>query len=98
LYLLSFVSFVETFVHLRDKRVFCRLIPLNRNRDIALFDGRNLVQLGIRKTSAQYSYDPRTRTQTRAPTDPEMLKDAISVFQEAYELYHEQDYRLKEGS
>jgi phosphoglycerol transferase MdoB-like AlkP superfamily enzyme len=75
-----------------------RLIPLNHNRDIALFDGRNLVQLGFRKTSAQYTYDLQTRTQTRVPTDPELLKDTISVFQEAYEMYHEQDYRIKEGS
>jgi phosphoglycerol transferase MdoB-like AlkP superfamily enzyme len=71
-----------------------RLIPLNHNRDIALFDGRNIVQIGFRKTSAQYQYDPVTRHQTRVPIDPERLKDAIVVFQEAFELYDEQLYRV----
>ena len=30
-----------------------RLIALGHDRDIALFDGRNLFEIGFRKTSAQ---------------------------------------------
>jgi phosphoglycerol transferase MdoB-like AlkP superfamily enzyme len=71
-----------------------RLIPLNHNRDIALFDGRRIVEIGFRKTSAQYLYDPATRKQTRVPVDPERLKDAIVIFQEAFELYNERLYRV----
>ncbi len=66
-----------------------RLIPLNHNRDIALFDGRNLIEIGFRKTSAQYTYDPLTHAQRRVSVDPERMKDAIATFQEAFELYSE---------
>lgn len=71
-----------------------RLIPLNHNRDIALFDGRNLVEIGFRKTSAQYVYDPVTHTQTPVAIEPERTKDAIAIFQEAFELYSERLYRV----
>lgn len=72
-----------------------RFIPLNHNRDVALFDGTHLIELGFRKTSAAYAYDRRTRGQMAEPVDPERLKDAIAVFQESYELYSEQAYRLR---
>lgn len=71
-----------------------RLIPLNHNRDIALFDGRNLIEIGFRKTSAQFVYDPQTHAQTRVAIDPERTKDAIAIFQEAFELYSERLYRV----
>ncbi len=73
-----------------------RSIPLNHNRDIALFDGRNLIEIGFRKTSAQYVYDPATHTQTPVAVDPERTKDAIAIFQQAYELYRERRYRITE--
>ena len=71
-----------------------RLIPLNHNRDIALFDGRNLVEIGFRKTSAQYVYDPVTHSQTPVAIEPERTKDAIAIFQEAFELYNERLYKI----
>ncbi len=71
-----------------------RLIPLNHNRDIALFDGRNLIEIGFRKTSAQYVYDPVTHRQTPVAIDPERTKDAIAIFQEAFELYSERKYNV----
>ncbi|HEX4984664.1 MAG TPA: LTA synthase family protein [Burkholderiales bacterium] len=71
-----------------------RLIPLNHNRDIALFDGRNLFEIGFRKTSAQYAYDPATHRQAPVAVDPERRKDAIVIFQEAFELYSERMYNV----
>lgn len=71
-----------------------RVIPLNHNRDVALFDGHYLVELGFRKTAAAFEYDRRTRTQRPTPIDGERLKDAIAVFQEGYELYREHLYVL----
>jgi phosphoglycerol transferase MdoB-like AlkP superfamily enzyme len=71
-----------------------RLIPLNHNRDIGLFDGRNLIEIGFRKTSAQYVYDPVTRIQTPVAIDPERTKDVIAIFQEAFELYNERHYSM----
>jgi phosphoglycerol transferase MdoB-like AlkP superfamily enzyme len=73
-----------------------RLIPLNHNRDIALFDGRNLIEIGFRKTSAQFVYDPVTHRQTPVAIDPERRKDTIAIFQEAFELYSERLYRITE--
>ncbi len=71
-----------------------RAIPLNHNRDIALFDGNNLFEIGFRKTSAQNLYDPVTHSQTRVAVDSERTKDTIAVFQEAFELYNERRYRI----
>ena len=73
-----------------------RLIPLNHNRDIALFDGHNLIEIGFRKTSAQYVYDPVTHSQTPVAVDPERTKDAIAIFQEAFELYSVRRYSVAE--
>ena len=74
-----------------------RLIPLNHNRDIALFDGRNLIEIGFRKTSAQYVYDPLTHSQVPVTIDPERTKDAIAFFQKAFELYSERRYHITQG-
>ena len=71
-----------------------RMVPLNHNRDIGLFDGRNLIEIGFRKTSAQYAYDPVTHGQTPVAIDPERIKDAIAIFQKAFELYHERRYSI----
>jgi phosphoglycerol transferase MdoB-like AlkP superfamily enzyme len=71
-----------------------RLIPLNHNRDVALFDGENIVELNFRKTATQLRYDHDTGSQTAIPLNPERLKDTIAVFQEGYELYDEGKYRL----
>ena len=73
-----------------------RLIPLNHNRDIALFDGRNLFETGFRKTSAQFAYDPVTHQQTRVAVDPERMKDVVAVFQKAFEFYNERRYNIPE--
>ncbi len=75
-----------------------RLIPLNHNRDIALFDGRNLIEIGFRKTSAQYVYDPLTHSQAPVAIDPERTRDAIAFFQEAFELYSERRYNITRGN
>jgi len=73
-----------------------RMVPLNHNRDIALFDGHNLFAIGFRKTSAQYAYDAVTHEQSRVSTDPERMKDAIAVFQKAFEFYDKRRYHLRE--
>ncbi len=78
---------------LRDNRPG-RFIPMNHNRDVALFDGTHIIEIGFRKTAAEYLYDPVTGKQTRVEIDPEHLKDAITVFQEAFELYQERLYRV----
>jgi len=71
-----------------------RFIPMNHNRDVALFDGTHVIEIGFRKTAAEYLYDADSGKQTRVEIDPEHLKDAITVFQEAFELYNERLYRV----
>ena len=78
---------------LRDPRPG-RFIPMNHNRDVALFNGTHIIEIGFRKTAAEFLYDPATGKQTRVEIDPEHLKDAITVFQEAFELYQERLYHL----
>jgi phosphoglycerol transferase MdoB-like AlkP superfamily enzyme len=71
-----------------------RLIPLNHNRDVALFDGSHVIELGFRKTAAQFVYDRVSHAQMPESLDPERLKDVIAFFQEGYELYAERGYQL----
>ena len=71
-----------------------RFIPMNHNRDVALFNGTRIIAIGFRKTAAEYLYDPVTGKQTRVEVDPGHLKDAITVFQEGFELYNERLYRV----
>ncbi len=71
-----------------------RFALFNHNRDIALYRGGGLNELGFRKTSAARRYDPVTRRQSRAEPDDEGTKDAASVFQLAYTLYANRGYRL----
>ena len=78
---------------LRDYRPG-RFIPMNHNRDVALFDGTHIIEIGFRKTAAEYLYDPVTGKQSRVEIDAEHLKDAITVFQEAFELYQERLYHV----
>lgn len=78
---------------LRDTRPG-RFIPMNHNRDVALFNGTRIIEIGFRKTAAEYLYDPASGNQKRVEIDPEHLKDAITVFQEAFELYKERLYRV----
>jgi len=73
-----------------------RFIPLNHNRDVALFDGEHLVEIGFQKTAAQYRYDEKNHSQSAEALDSERLKDTIAVFQEGYEVYAEGIYRLDE--
>jgi phosphoglycerol transferase MdoB-like AlkP superfamily enzyme len=69
-----------------------RMIPFNHNRDIAMFDGYNLVEIGFRKTAAQFAYDRKAQIQRPMPVDPELLKDVIAFFQEGHEVYYEHIY------
>lgn len=73
-----------------------RLIPFNHNRDVALFDGKHIVELGFNKTAVAFAYDEKDGRQTADAVEPERLKDAIALFQEAYEVYEEGTYRLPE--
>ncbi len=70
-----------------------RFIPMNHNRDVALFDGEHLVEIGFQKTAAQYHYDRKSHSQSAETLDPESLKNTIAVYQEGYEMYTENIYR-----
>jgi phosphoglycerol transferase MdoB-like AlkP superfamily enzyme len=67
---------------------------LNHNRDIALFRNGRLDGLGFRNTHSTKHYDPLTRGQSATEPDQEAMKDAASIFQLAYKLYANRDYRL----
>jgi phosphoglycerol transferase MdoB-like AlkP superfamily enzyme len=63
-------------------------IALNHNRDVALFTGSRLNELGFRRTTATIDY----ATQHAGERDDEGLRDAASMFQLAYRLYSEHRY------
>jgi phosphoglycerol transferase MdoB-like AlkP superfamily enzyme len=69
-----------------------RLIPLNHNRDIALFDGRHLYAIGFRKTSSAHAYDPQTHQQTAMSIDAERISDTVAFYQLGYQLYRDRRY------
>ena len=70
-----------------------RFVPLNHNRDIALFDGSKLSELNFRKTSSTYLYDKPGNRQTKTKRDEEQVKNAASIYQSAYEFYLNRLYR-----
>ncbi len=67
----------------------------NHNRDIALYADGKLSELGFRNAYSTLSYDPATRRQRPAPSDPEGTKNAAAVFQLAYDLYRGGRYRVE---
>lgn len=68
---------------------------LNHNRDIALYAHGKLSELGFRRAYSTHSYDPATRRELPARSDPEATKDAAAVFQLAYDLYRGGHYRVE---
>lgn len=70
-----------------------RFVPLNHNRDIALFDGSKLSELNFRKTSSTYLYDKQSNRQTKTKRDEEQVNNAASIYQSAYEFYVNRLYR-----
>ncbi|MDP1535685.1 MAG: sulfatase-like hydrolase/transferase [Burkholderiales bacterium] len=70
-------------------------IPLNHNRDIALYQGGALNLLGFRKRTETVAYDAGSRHQTALPADTEGQRNAASVFQLAHALYAERRYRVQ---
>lgn len=70
-------------------------IPLNHNRDIALYRGNNLNLLGFRKTADTLHYDSASQSQDKLADDTEGERDAASVFQLAHALYAQQRYRVR---
>ena len=70
-------------------------IPLNHNRDIALYRNGVLNQLGFRKSSGTLAYDPGTRRQTALPDDAGAQHDTASMFQLAYTLFTERRYHAR---
>ncbi|HEX9626673.1 MAG TPA: LTA synthase family protein [Acidiferrobacterales bacterium] len=67
---------------------------VSHNRDVALYRDGKLVELGIRKAHRVFDYDKRANHQTPAADDAERVKDAISIFQEGYNLFARGQYRL----
>lgn len=70
-------------------------IPLNHNRDIAIYKGGALNLLGFRKSTATVGYDAASHRQTALQNDAEGQRDAASVFQLAHALYAEHRYRVQ---
>ena len=62
-------------------------VPLNHNRDIALFDGERLSELGFRSRSFTTASATLDHELGCAPGDEEGRREAASVFQLAYSLY-----------
>jgi len=70
-------------------------IPLNHNRDIAIYKSGALNLLGFRKSTATVGYDAASHRQTALPNDAAGQRDAASVFQLAHALYAEHRYRVQ---
>jgi len=69
-------------------------VPLNHNRDIALLESGRLTELNLRKESVTLAYDKASNRQVLLETDAERLKDAVAVFQSAYDLFTAGQYRV----
>jgi phosphoglycerol transferase MdoB-like AlkP superfamily enzyme len=71
---------------------------LSHNRDVAFYQGDGLHELGIKKASATYAYDKITNLQTRLANDDEQIKNAVSIYQEAFNLYEHGLYKIQQSN
>lgn len=67
---------------------------ISHNRDVALYQHGKLAELGIRGAHQTLRYDKESNVQTPVEDDEEMLRNAASIFQEAYRLFMHRRYRL----
>ena len=72
-----------------------RFVPLNHNRDIALYRDGRLDGLGFGGRRSTVAYHAATGRQTPTAIDTDGWRDAASVFQLAYSLYSRRGYRLE---
>lgn len=68
---------------------------ISHNRDVALLQNGRLTELSIRRTHHSYAYDKDGNTQRPISDDPESLRNAISIYQEGYNLFARRQYRLE---
>ena len=69
---------------------------VSHNRDVGLYKGGRLIELGIRNAHQVYGYDKKSDRQWPLADDAandDAIKDAASVFQTGYELFRDRQYR-----
>lgn len=71
-----------------------RYALLSHNRDVALYHDQSLVVLGIQRAVGTYHYDKISNEQQPIRHDADNVRDAASLFQTAYNLYRDGQYRL----
>jgi phosphoglycerol transferase MdoB-like AlkP superfamily enzyme len=67
---------------------------LSHNRDVALYRQGELIELGIRRASNTFVYDKKANIQTATARNEEQIKNAVSIFQVAYNLFVNGEYRM----
>lgn len=67
---------------------------LSHDRDVALYQHGKLVELGIKQATMTLQYDKRTNRQAPTAPDPELVKDAVAIFENGYGFYQGGLYRL----
>ena len=69
-------------------------VLLSHNRDVALYRGEELDELGLQKSSQTLHYKKGSREQTRLVKNDESLKNAASIFQTAYNMLMNHNYKV----
>jgi phosphoglycerol transferase MdoB-like AlkP superfamily enzyme len=64
-----------------------RWVPLNHNRDIGYYDGKDMVVLGLNKTIFYYLEKGKSNIEKTDSVEPVKKDTAISIFQTAWEIY-----------
>jgi phosphoglycerol transferase MdoB-like AlkP superfamily enzyme len=70
-------------------------VLLSHNRDVALYHGEELDELGLQKTSQTLHYRKGSREQTQLAKNDESLKNTVSIFQTAYDLLMNHHYKVE---
>ena len=72
-------------------------VLLSHNRDVALYHGEELHELGLQKTSQTVHYVKGSSEQKRIVNNDNALKNAASIFQTAYNMLINHNYRVDSG-
>jgi len=66
---------------------------LNHNHDVAMLTDDRMVVLGLQKSAELFAYDREQDSQVRQEDDEQLFDRAAAIYQSAYELFIQKQYR-----
>jgi len=69
---------------------------LSNYQELGYYKADTLTVLGLKKRAAAYRVDPKTGEAAAAPVDPQLLKEAVAYYQEAFHAFKRGELELRQ--